>query len=987
MASPLSPIGRSVDQLVVRPQGSVRPVTPAPSIGRGIPAGIGRVARQLAPDKGPIEGKDRFSSSGTPMSDPGSHRESLRTHRRLPMTPSPSPRSSEVVDEELEKTHREIRQLELQLQMSGYHRHEMQSSDAVPTSGIVGTAHVTSGTGYMSGTAGTFRTASGTDNRLDIIVTSGTGYMSGTSGTVQATSGTRFMSGTNHTPGTMKTTTGTGCRSGTTPASGTVHTTSGIGYISGTQDTVQAISGTGYLSGTSGTGYQPGTISASCLQDILVPDFPEVTALNRQVLPVWAGRLVTAHKTQSRPVMDAPVLVDRLPETMRVTEAAQNTATLFDAHLIESMAPHAQPDRQLVASRLVQVGDNLFQMVTSRSGWTEHVNPVVAYTNPFELKPRNPPGILSSPTEATHVESNMVDASGGRLLSSGVQRMPRKYWLQLDKFDGTNMPLETFLAKLENCTRYNGWTVADKLAHLQANLTGGAAQCLWDVGVENSCSLPHLLTLLRGRFGSEGQAEKFRAELRGRRRKTGETLQSVYQDIRRLMVLAFPGPTNATTEIVGRDSFLDALGDRSFALRIRERKPATMEEALRMAVRFEAYGQAEDPDTGAESRTKPRQVRGSITDVGNEPSKITTSQMETLMARIEQVAQMASQNRASTSSVPSRQTNLPDREIITTPETAALKSSYRPSSNNHGQSRKDARRSGLCFHCSKSGHIARECPAKSVGNPGPRVNGSSGGRLSDAVYLTATIGRRTESCLVDTGCQISLLPERLAPPGPWQEGPKLLRAANGTPIDVVGSVTIDLKLNGFSVRSDFLVSPDIDEIMLGMDFLSSHSTKWDFDHAILTVEGQPLQLRIGSRKIRCRRVVMAEDTTIPPYTQQMVQARAPFRTLSDGPTAALLECRQLRPGINIARVVIPGRQVKVTACLLNTTAEAHTLRQGEQLGVVDAVSSANLTVVGPLHEAEIERMTTSVDSTRWTMVLRHQFRLPETMSVGRLTTR
>jgi len=132
------------------------------------------------------------------------------------------------------------------------------------------------------------------------------------------------------------------------------------------------------------------------------------------------------------------------------------------------------------------------------------------------------------------------------------------------------------------------------MAHLQASLSGGAAQCLWDVGEDNSRSLPHLIALLRSRFGSECQAEKFRAELRGRRRKPGETLQALYQDPRRLMVLAFPGPTNDTTEVVGRDSFLDSLGDRSMALRIRECEPSTMEEALRIAVRLEAYGQVDE---------------------------------------------------------------------------------------------------------------------------------------------------------------------------------------------------------------------------------------------------------------------------------------------------------------------------------------------------------------------------------------------------------
>jgi hypothetical protein len=41
----------------------------------------------------------------------------------------------------------------------------------------------------------------------------------------------------------------------------------------------------------------------------------------------------------------------------------------------------------------------------------------------------------------------------------------------------------------------------------------------------------------------------------------------------------------------------------------------------------------------------------------------------------------------------------------------------------------------------------------------------------------------------------------------------------------------------------------------------------------------------------------------------------------------LLECRMLRPGVTVARAVIPGRQVKVAACILNTTAGCHKLRQ------------------------------------------------------------
>jgi hypothetical protein len=80
--------------------------------------------------------------------------------------------------------------------------------------------------------------------------------------------------------------------------------------------------------------------------------------------------------------------------------------------------------------------------------------------------------------------------------------------------------------------------------------------------------------------------------LRSRRRKRGEKLQDVYTDIRRLMSFAYPGPTNETSEIVARDAFLDALGNRSLRVRILEHEPSNLDDALRTALRLEAIDKA-----------------------------------------------------------------------------------------------------------------------------------------------------------------------------------------------------------------------------------------------------------------------------------------------------------------------------------------------------------------------------------------------------------
>ena len=157
--------------------------------------------------------------------------------------------------------------------------------------------------------------------------------------------------------------------------------------------------------------------------------------------------------------------------------------------------------------------------------------------------------------------------------------------LKLGHYDGTTC-LETFLAKFDNCSDYYSWYERERLCHLRAALDGGAGQVLWDAGKQSS--VEEITRLLTNRFGTQNQDERYRAELKARRRRNGETLQAVYHDVRRLMALAFPGQSGSLWEIMARDSFLEALGDSALRLRILEREPSTLDEALKIASRLEA---------------------------------------------------------------------------------------------------------------------------------------------------------------------------------------------------------------------------------------------------------------------------------------------------------------------------------------------------------------------------------------------------------------
>ena len=65
----------------------------------------------------------------------------------------------------------------------------------------------------------------------------------------------------------------------------------------------------------------------------------------------------------------------------------------------------------------------------------------------------------------------------------------------------------------------------------------------------------------------------------------------------RLMSLAYLGPNSELADVVGRDAFLETLGDPSLRVRILDKFPLTMEEALHIALNLEALDRSRNTKT------------------------------------------------------------------------------------------------------------------------------------------------------------------------------------------------------------------------------------------------------------------------------------------------------------------------------------------------------------------------------------------------------
>jgi len=112
---------------------------------------------------------------------------------------------------------------------------------------------------------------------------------------------------------------------------------------------------------------------------------------------------------------------------------------------------------------------------------------------------------------------------------------------------------------------------------------------LW--GAEDM-SYERLVSRLRSRFGSADLEDRYQAELQCRRRRPKESLRELVQDIRRLMMLSYPGDQSPISENLAKEHFIVALEDPELELKIREREPRTLDSALKAAQRFEVFRNA-----------------------------------------------------------------------------------------------------------------------------------------------------------------------------------------------------------------------------------------------------------------------------------------------------------------------------------------------------------------------------------------------------------
>ncbi|ESO08488.1 hypothetical protein HELRODRAFT_169344 [Helobdella robusta] len=217
----------------------------------------------------------------------------------------------------------------------------------------------------------------------------------------------------------------------------------------------------------------------------------------------------------------------------------------------------------------------------------------------------------------------------------------RRELLRPDRFDGTGC-LKTFLKNL----RY---------------VPGEASQVLWDL---TGLGYQELVSKLEDRFGTRGHEESYRYELQILRRKPGESLRELSMVTKRLMSLAYPGEQSRLATHLARDFFLTALDNAKLELKVREKEPKNIDDALRFAQRLEVSKMVVDSSHRFDPQVKDFQAGA--------------ENMESMVRQI-----------------------------------AFLQKSFEELRNKRVQPTVSrVEREKICFNCKKPGHLAVKCPQK-----------------------------------------------------------------------------------------------------------------------------------------------------------------------------------------------------------------------------------------------------------------------------------
>jgi len=250
-----------------------------------------------------------------------------------------------------------------------------------------------------------------------------------------------------------------------------------------------------------------------------------------------------------------------------------------------------------------------------------------------------------------------------------------------------------------------------------------------------------------------------------------------------------------------------------------------------------------------------------------------------------------------------------------------------------------------CTYCKELGHWRRDCPKCKARGQEREANvqtvlAVSANMSPTKIYVIAEVNGELVRCLLNSGCERSVISAELVPNAELTPSQYSLYAANKASLDVVGDSVISFVIDGQSMGKtlrQMSVSAKVDEFLLGSDWLEKQGAKWDFADGTVTLGDHCIKMHRRHRASICRRIVVAHDCVIPAKHEASVT----IRMEDDGIPLPLsdwaIKPQGLGPGVMAARTLFSDSQSQLVARILNNSLKPMSLRANSLLSTAEPV--------------------------------------------------
>ena len=195
------------------------------------------------------------------------------------------------------------------------------------------------------------------------------------------------------------------------------------------------------------------------------------------------------------------------------------------------------------------------------------------------------------------------------------------------------------------------------------------------------------------------------------------------------------------------------------------------------------------------------------------------------------------------------------------------------------------------------------------------------------------------------------------------EAQRGLKAANGSDISVLGTVTLSMRLGEMNVPLHCVVVDNVSEVLLGFDWLSEHVESWDLRREEIRVNGGTFPLCGPPRVCRTRRVKVARATTVPARSEVNLVARVIFGDLALYEGDWITNPTRMPGQLMVARTLVASDGSTVMIRLINCTDREVALEAGTPICDLEEVPAmpAMAEELDSVEEDPVQRLLNEVD--------------------------